>query len=151
MTARYRYITRLHYDSSHGWWVRMHFAGIQKLFTDLACGSKAKSLKAAITFRDQTIRGLKRKGMRIGRKPKGHHLHPTSKSSTGIVGVHCTVKTRSDGTPSKSFIGTYYPVKYKHRSKSFSVSKYGTKQARQLAIAFRREGIRSLEKQRRNR
>ncbi len=141
-----KYITRLHYRSSHGWWVRLRFAEIQKAFSDIAHGSKAKSLKAAIKFRDACLRDRARKGLPIGRKPKGHHKNPSIKSRTGIVGVHYVIKTYKDGSRNKFYVGTYYPRKYRHSVKSFSVNKYGEKKAFKLAAAFRREGLRSLNK-----
>jgi hypothetical protein len=140
-----KYITRLHYRS-YGWRVRPRFAEIQKSFSDSAYGSKSKSLKAAIKFRDACFRDLAEKGLPTGRKPKGHHKSPTIKSRTGVVGVHYVIKTNKDGSRNKSYVGTYYPQKYQHRVKSFSVNKYGEKKAFKLAAAFRREGLRSLSK-----
>ncbi len=143
---RLNYITRLHYRSSFGWWVRLRFASIQKSFSDRIYGSKAKSRQAAIKFRDACLRDLAKKGLPIGRKPKGHHKNPTIRNRTGVVGVHYVIKTYGDGSRHKSYIGTYYPRKYEHSVKSFSVNKYGEKKAFKLAVAFRREGLRSLGK-----
>jgi hypothetical protein len=143
-----KYITRLHYRSSHGWWVRLRSANIQKAFSDIAFGSKSKSLKAAIKFRDACIRDLAQRGITIGRKPKGHHKNPTIRNRTGFVGVHYVIRRNKDGSRNKSYIGTYYPRKYQHRVKSFAVNKYGEKKALKLAIAFRQEGLRSLGKER---
>lgn len=132
---------------AHGWWVRLRFAGVQKYFTDLSCGSKTASYKAAVEFRDKTIRKLKQQGIRIGRKPKGHHRQPTVNSKTGIVGIHVTEKVTPGGVLLKNYVATYYPGKYKHAVGSFSVNKYGNKRALKLAMAFRREGISNLAKQ----
>jgi len=141
-----KYITRLHYKSSHGWWVRLRSAHIQKVFSDLAHGSKSRSLKAAIKFRDACIRDLAKRGMPIGRKPKGHHKNPTIRNRTGFVGVHYVIRRSNDGSRNKSYIGSYYPQRYKHLVRSFSVNKYGEKRALKLAIAFRQEGLRSMGK-----
>jgi len=145
---KHKYLTRLHYRSSHGWWVRLRFANIQKAFSDIACGSKSKSLKAAIKFRDACLRDRAEKGLSIGRKPKGHHKNPTVRNRTGIVGVHCVIKTNKDDSPIKYYVSTYYPQKYQHCVKTFSVNKYGEKRAFKLAVAFRREGLKSLSEMR---
>jgi hypothetical protein len=147
MNRKHKYIARLHYSSSHGWWVRLRFADIQKAFSDIACGSKSKSLKAALAFRDKTLRDLVKKGLPIGRKPKQHHENPSRDSRTGVVGVHFTMRTAADGTHYKSYVGSYYPKKYQHRVKSFSVHKYGEKKTFKLAVAFRQEGLKNLHKE----
>ena len=146
MNTKHKYITRLHFKSSFGWWVRLRSAEIQKAFSDLAYGSKTKSFKAAISFRDRTLRDLAKQGIPIGRKPKGHHATPTKKSKTGIVGVYFQLKKAADGTLNKYYVGSYYPEKYQGKAKAFAVNVYGEREARRLAKAFRRDGLRSLSK-----
>ena len=148
MTSKHKYITRLHYKSSFGWWVRLRSAEIQKAFSDAVYGSKAESLKAAIKFRDKTMRELAKQGVPVGRKPKGHHKKPTSKSKTGVVGVTYQLRRAATGTFNKYYIGSYYPEKYQGLSKAFAVNVYGERGAFRLAKAFRREGLRSLRKRR---
>ena len=92
MNLIYKYITRLHYGSSYGWWVRLRFAKIQKAFSDTAYGSKSKALKAELKFRDACLRDLAKKGEPIGRKPKGHHKNPSKRNRTGMVGVHYVIR-----------------------------------------------------------
>jgi hypothetical protein len=145
MIAKHKYITRLHFKS-YGWWVRLRFAQIQKAFSDLAYGSKSKSLKAAIAFRDKTLRDLAKQGLPVGRKPKGHHKKPTAKSKTGIVGVTYQHRSAANGTFNKYYVGSYYPAKYQGKSKAFAVNTYGEREALRLARAFRREGLRSLRR-----
>jgi hypothetical protein len=146
MKVKHKYITRLHYKSSHGWWVRLRFANIQKAFSDSAFGSKSKSLKAAIIFRDKTLRDMAKQGILIGRKPKGHHATPTKKSKTGVVGVYFQLKKAADGGFNKYYVGSYYPKKYQGIAKVFAVNVYGEREAFRLAKAFRQEGLRSLRK-----
>jgi len=147
MTPKHKYITRLHYKS-YGWWVRLRSAEIQKAFSDTAYGSKSGSLAAAVKFRDKTLRDLAKKGLPVGRKPKGHHKKPTAKSKTGIVGVTYQLRRAADGTQNKYYVGSYYPRKYQGWSKAFAVNVYGEREAFRLARAFRREGLRSLKKER---
>jgi hypothetical protein len=141
-----KYITRLHYKSSHGWWVRIRFANIQKAFSDRACGAKSKALKEAIKFRDETLLDRAKKGLSTSRRQKRYFTKPTVKSKTGIVGVSCQIKKAAGGTLNKYYIGTYYPQKYQCSSKSFAVNVYGEREALRLAVAFRREGLRSMKK-----
>jgi hypothetical protein len=146
MKLKHKYITRLHFKSSFGWWVRLRSAEIQKAFSDAAYGSKSKSLKAAIKFRDKTLRDLAKQGISIGRKPKGHHDTPTKISKTGIVGVTYQLRRAAGGSFNKYYVGSYYPEKYQGRSKAFAVNVYGERGAFRLARAFRREGLKSLRK-----
>jgi hypothetical protein len=145
MKAKHKYITRLHYKT-YGWWVRLRFAEIQKAFSDAAFGSKSKALKAAVKFRDTTLRDLAKQGVRIGRKPKEHHAKPTKNSKTGIVGVTYQLRRATGGGFNKYYFGSYYPRKYQGIAKAFAVNVYGEREAFRLAKAFRREGIRSLSK-----
>jgi hypothetical protein len=70
VVKRYRNITRMDYERTHGYWVRFQFGAslpgqrevIQKLFADLAHGGKRKALAAAIAWRDETRAKLVRKG-----------------------------------------------------------------------------------------
>ncbi len=144
MKAKHKYITRLHYRSSHGWWVRIRFAEIQKAFSDIAHGSKAKSLKAAIKFREVTLRDLANKGIR--KKPVLFHKNLSVKNRTGVIGVFLKIRKAANGTANKYYVGSYYPEKYLLRSKLFAVNIYGEREALRLAVAFRREGLRGLRK-----
>jgi hypothetical protein len=46
------YITRMHYERSHGWWVRVPRAP-SKLFSDGKHGGMRRALQTAIEFRDR--------------------------------------------------------------------------------------------------
>ena len=140
-----KYITRLHYKSSHGWWVRIRFANIQKAFSDRACGSKTKALEEAIKFRDETLRDRAMKGLPTVRRQKGYLTKPTVINKTGFVGVSCQTRKAADGTLNKYYTGSYYPRKYKSRAKAFAVNVYGEREALRRAVAFRREGLMSLK------
>lgn len=131
-----------------GWAVRIYFAHVIKYFLDNSLGSKKASYKAAKTFRDETILDLKHRGIAIGKKPKEHHARPTIKSKTGIVGVYMRSRVLQNGHISRSYFGSYYPIKYNHAVKSFSVDKYGKQEALQMAIDFREDGLRKSKKSR---
>lgn len=67
---RYRNITRMDYERTHGWWVRFQFGASQpgqrevlsKHFSDGTHGGKRKALAAAIAWRDETRAKLVRNG-----------------------------------------------------------------------------------------
>ena len=49
------HITRMDYHRTTGWCVRFQLDGVNKLFSDGSFGGRAKSLAAAIAYRDKVI------------------------------------------------------------------------------------------------
>lgn len=71
--------------------------------------------------------------------------HSMQKNNTsGIVGVKRQVQTNKHGTYI-SWVATYKDENGKSVTKTFSVSKYGEEEAKQLAIEARAEGLKKLE------
>lgn len=132
-----------HHKGTHGWQVRFQSPSdkakdINHFFNDEKFGGKDKALKAAELFRD---------AMEIEYDPE----HPGSldimrktRNKSGIVGVHRTkqISRKKYGTYVYDVWQAHFPIeKNKHRSRRFSISKYGEEEALKLAIECREEGI----------
>lgn len=118
--------------SQHYWTVKFQSVGIQKLFSDKPHGGKRKALAEAIKYRDK----LKKE---YPLSYTGDALKRGSyKNSKGIY-----LRTRGD-TTEVSWVAFWYVTvkgKQKERQKSFSIHKYGTRKARQMALECRKEGV----------
>jgi len=140
---RMRNITRVDYarKHQHGWWVRIHRDGemIHKFFSDSACGGGSSALHEAKSHRDALLL--------IYPKPeRGNMFNKTnSRNQSGIAGIH---KTRSIKR------GIYYEVwqagwvlpngKRINRKFHFSPDGRSEKDALQLAIKAREEGLKTI-------
>lgn len=140
-----RYITRMDYDRTRGYWVRVGQVNNpkkeQRSFPDLACGGKRKSLKAARQYRDQAV-----KRVFNGRRYK--ILHSCDRrNKTGVIGV-CRVRAkRYYINYNDELMGPYQlddyigsaQVNRKTVKKSYAVKKYGKANAFRLACWFRKQ------------
>ncbi len=142
---RLRNITRVDYarKNQHGWWVRIHRDGemIHKFFSDAACGGESNALHEAKTHRDALL-------LVYPKPERGNMFNKTnSRNQSGIAGIH---KTRSVKR------GIYYEVwqagwvlpngKRVNRKFHFSTDGRNEKEALQLAIKAREEGLRLIKK-----
>ncbi len=140
-----RNITRIDYarKHQHGWWVRIHRDGemIQKFFSDLACGGEASALREAKIHRDALLR--------IYPKPERGNMFnkPNSRNTSGIVGVNKT-QSRSKGHVYDVWQAGWVLPNGKHVNRRFHYSRDGRseKEAKQLAIKAREEGLRMVKK-----
>lgn len=142
---RMRNITRVDYarKNQHGWWVRIHRDGemIHKFFSDAACRGKSSALHEAKQHRDALLQ--------IYPKPeRGNMFNKTnSRNQSGYAGIH---KTRSIKR------GIYYEVwqagwvlpngKRVNRKFHFSLDGHSEKEALQLAIKARAEGLKMIKR-----
>ena len=141
MSKKYKYITRLDYNHTHAWQVRIcyksGFTTHSKLFSDGVQGSKTKALKAAIKFRNQLCKDLgitellKYKNIKPG--PKNHN----KRNASGIIGVSLDIAKRN-GNINMSWTASYC-INNKQIHRRFSIAKYSEKQAFRLACAKRYE------------
>ncbi len=70
----------------------------------------------------------------------------TRKSKNNSTGKNGVTLSKRDGII-KDYIATGYPLSGKHKSKHFSVNKYGEEEAFRLACEYREEQIRILNEQ----
>ncbi|GIK74346.1 MAG: hypothetical protein BroJett021_33340 [Chloroflexota bacterium] len=91
-----RFITRMDYERTAGWWVRISSAGrpiANKLFSDSKFGGKQKALSAAKKWRDRQLdahRGI------LALAVNKHRIHTSDRRSlSGITGVSPEIEKRS--------------------------------------------------------
>ncbi|PWT93773.1 MAG: hypothetical protein C5B54_01335, partial [Acidobacteria bacterium] len=143
-TSGFKSISRVDHEAKHsyGWFVRVAFRGKihQRFFSDLAHKSRRKALKAAIKWRNKTERKLG--------KPRSERTVPliTPNSTTGVRGVRLTTKAMTrDGRK----LGPVYEVNWSPkpgvvRRTSFSITKYGEREAFGRAYALRKRVEREM-------
>jgi hypothetical protein len=138
-TSGYKSVSRVDHakKNAYGWLVRVAFRGKlhSKFFSDLAHKGRRKALKAAIAWRNKTEKELG--------KPRSDRHVPTMTPSreTGVVGIRLTNKSMTrDGRK----VGPVYEVSWAPspgvmRRTSFSITKFGEREAFGRAYAFRKE------------
>ena len=127
---------------AHGWLVRITFRGEkhQKFFSDLAEGGKRASLKAAITWRNQTEK-------KIGKPRTERKIAVVSpRNRSGFVGVRKSMKamTRDGKKLGPVYEVWWFPKPGQIRKTSVSIYKYGQKEALRRALALRRAGEKEM-------
>lgn len=137
-----KYITRFDYGTNNGWWVRIQQLKIGRYFSAAKYGGSRRALKLAIRFRDSLIKQYK-----LTYRPHSHH-RTDPRSNTGIVGVqYCRHRRYSVYLDyvNGPYWTEYYRVTYvkagKQRVRSFSIKKYGKRNAFRLAVKARNIGI----------
>lgn len=128
-TDNFKSISRHDQESknTHGWYVRVRFHGklTTKFFSDKKCGGKDFSLKAAITWRDETE-------ARIGKPRTDSCMVTVSRTSTGVVGV------RMD-EPRNRYVVQWTKLDGKRGRTTVSIKKHGRKAAFARACKIRKE------------
>ena len=135
-------ISRIDSGSTHGWFVRGYRNGktYSRLFSDIKCGGKTHSQTEALSFRDE----LHRKLEEVPTKPRARRIVTRdARNSTGVLGVCKTVKKSPNGTVNECFSVSWRPSPGVQKCTSYSIRKYGEKEAFKLAVAHRE---RMLEK-----
>jgi hypothetical protein len=124
---------------NHGYFVRLQRRGktYSAFFTDIKYGGRRKALAAA----QKHYRRLLAK-VRVAKWTASSRWTAIRKSmgSCSIVGVHKLVLWRQ-GKVWKHWAATWSPEPYVIRRKTFSVRKYGLREAKRLAIRARRAGL----------
>ena len=136
-------ISRIDSGATHGWFVRGYRNGktYSRFFSDGKYSGKDEALQQARTHRDELWESLQA----IPKKqPKQRVVTSNSKNTSGELGVTRTVKTRSNGTRYECYSVTWHPEPGVQKCTSFSIKKYGEKQALKLAIDYRRERMREI-------
>ncbi len=120
---------------ANGWWVRLQSRGekFSKFFKDSDYTSKAAALRAA----REHHRELLRDHPKISRQENAER----QTVRTGkIIGVRRLVKPRF-GHAYEVWEARWSPSKYERRVKTFSIEKYGVREAKRLAIEARLQGL----------
>ncbi len=128
---------------THGFFVRLQRRGKthSAFFTDQKYGGRKRALAAAqkhyrklLAKWGPPVRNQRRRWAEIRRR----------KGSSGIVGLQLK-RVRRHGEVRKYWVATWSPKPYVSQHKEFSVWRYGSKKARQLAVRARRAGLRNMQ------
>lgn len=138
-----KYITRMDYPHTHGWWVRIFDnrssnGKISKYFRDTKYESKAEGLREAKKFRDRHFNHLTRAQKIISRQGKFGKIYGK--------GVFISWKTRGEWSYPHACASWWEDGRQHHRT--FSVEKYGYDEAWKLAEAARQEMTKHKEDRR---
>lgn len=135
-----KHLRRIDTNNTAGWQavvVRNHVQHT-KLFSDSLHGGKYKAKKKAKEYADKLAERL---GPPLFHQRKGYFNKPTIRSVTNICGVIYKERSRN-GIVTAYFQAQWYPEKYKPKTKSFSIERYGYDKALKLATTERKKGER---------
>lgn len=136
-------ISRVDSKSTHGWFVRAYKnkETYSKLFSDKKYGGKRKALAAAQEHQVKLVKQLKK----ITPLPRERRLVCRDiRNSTGVLGVCRLEKANTNGEINASYSVTWRPEPGVQKCTSFSVNKYGEKQAFQLAVELRKSKMKTI-------
>lgn len=139
-------ISRIDSNSTHGWFVRgyKNKTTYSKLFSDKKYGGKGKALIAAREFREELVGELKK--IRPMKRPR-RIVSSDSRNKTGVLGVCRLEKVGPSGNVYSSYSVTWRPKPGIQKCTSFSIRKYGEKQAFKLAVNLRKSKMEEVFKQ----
>ncbi len=122
-----RGINRLDYINNHGWWVRVtrDNAQFKKLFSDGLHGSPEQSLHAAIKYRHEIISSFP-----VTLKTQSGRSLPLEPNQR-----IWRIETKGKKQPYICWKARWYDENFKAHNKSFSVKKFGEKEARLMALS----------------
>lgn len=129
-------ISRIDSGSTHGWFVRGYRNGktFSRLFSDLKCGGRDKSLRAARDFRSMLYSQLEN----MPARPRSRRIvTKDARNKTGVLGVCKTTKKSPKGVSHECFSVSWRPSPGVQKCTSFSIRKYGEKEAFRLAVEHR--------------
>ena len=121
---------------THGWQVRMQRRGQRygKFFADRQWGDARLAYESARGWRDRLIKGFEDEASaRVCMK--------SVRNSSGVVGVSKVVVSASNGASYYFWQATWSPAPGERRCVKFSVKRHGDRQAFQLAVEARRQGV----------
>lgn len=120
--------------STHGFQVRLQRRGIKyaKFFSDRVHGHPQRALDAARAWRDQLIEKL---------SDQARICERSQRNSSGVVGVSKITVAAANGNSYQFWQATWSPTPGQRRCVKFSIQRYGDRQAFQMAVEARTEGI----------
>lgn len=121
---------------THGWQVRLQRRGVKhaKYFADRVHGGPERALRAAREWRDILLRQFEQtKAVRVCSR--------SSRNSSGVVGVSKVTVVASSGVEYRFWQATWSEKSGKRRCIKFSIRRHGERQAFELAVQARRDGV----------
>ena len=130
-----RNVQRVDHHHFHGWHVCLKRAGqpYEQHFRDK--GDRQAALRRALRWRDQMAARLP-----PPRKFKRRYVLNT----TGVVGVHLARQRTRARRLARFYCATWIDELGQSHKRSFSLAKYGARQARALAVDARRQALAAL-------
>lgn len=121
---------------NHGYYVRITHRGKpqQKYFPDKASGGKTKALKAAREHRDKLLSKMPKYKQEAAGKKKRRI------KKSGVTGVTHVVSNSPKGKSYEYWQAAWVDKDGKRKTAKFSVSRYGTKKALDMAKKARKDG-----------
>ncbi len=120
--------------STHGFQVRIQRRGIKygKFFADRVHGHPELALRAARQWRDVLLEQV---------TDRARICERSQRNSSGVVGVSKITVIASNGTSYLFWQATWSPIPGQRRCVKFSIKRYGDREAFELAVEARTEGI----------
>lgn len=135
-------ISRVDYPQRHtvGYYVRIrrNGTGYSQFFSDKAYGTKKKAEKAAKDYEKVLLAWL-------DEHAKPRKVKPGPRNTSGVLGV-CRTVMKSGSNLTEYWQANWKDVDGRRRSAKFSVTKFGEKDARKMALKARKTGMESSAK-----
>lgn len=129
-----RYITRMDYARTTGWWVRFYAGATlleSRLFSDRKHGGTKVALAAAKVWRDEN------EGKWVTRRPgRPMYTERNRRNVTSVVGVALRINPRRKGLARFSWAALWSDGG-RQRTRSFGVASHGYRRGFQLALDLR--------------
>jgi hypothetical protein len=139
-----RNLTRIVVGGQKGWQVKINRRGErhEPYFSDSVYGGKQQSLAAAMKARD----ALDQKCPPYSRIERAQRV--TRRTKSGVPGVRLLSVHRKLGKRARTYlfaIASWCPRPGVIKRRAFSVAKFGKRQAWQLAVAARQQGLKAMK------
>ncbi|GAB4378702.1 MAG: hypothetical protein Kow0042_27390 [Calditrichia bacterium] len=139
-------VSRIEQPEKHnfGWYVRVRYKGEvkNKFFSDKKNGGKAKAFQLAKSWYKKEIKKIVKRiggGAIEAGIPSGILVTVNKRNNTGVVGVQ-RIERKKKTTTYRAYRVTFKEGG-KHKTRFFSIDKYGDKQAFEMARRFKAEKL----------
>lgn len=139
----YKGISRIDSKTTKGWLVRGYKNGkrYSKLFSDRKLGSSKEALRQAQEFYQELSARLKA----IPSRPRAKKIvYKDVRNSTGVIGISRLKKPGKNGKSLEFYSVTWRPSPGVQKCTSFSIGKYGEREAFKRAVTCRFDGLKQL-------
>ncbi len=144
--SRYKGISRIDSINTHGWFVRIYRNDViySKLFSDTRYESKDEALKAAQNYRDEFESLMDKKNKQPRRNNRLPVVTQNKRNKTGVVGVCYRKRKLPSGRIAECYSVTWAPEPNVQKCTSFSITKYGKREAFRRAKELRAKMVKSM-------